>query len=219
MMPLVMSCSLSEVTRSNGFVVEDQRVVGLDACLLGDVGLLVGVDVLGGNLVRRVGVFLQLVLERGKVLFLRKHLHLQRSIKLGQHVAALVGERELLVRGQVPALVLLLADVIDRDQDAEHYQNADAGHRAVARLASGKRRGDFPPLTDSVKQHRHQAAPRQVIGVLFFRRHAEADRDRDQHHPHADPTDDVEYFLNHPRHRSLSTDFEVRNNPKVMKLR
>ena len=44
-------------------VVEDDRAVLLDLVLLGDRRLLVGIDVLGRDLLRRVLVFLQLVAE------------------------------------------------------------------------------------------------------------------------------------------------------------
>ena len=56
---------------------------------------------------------------------LREDQHLQRRVELREHVAALIRQAELLVRGQVPALVLPRADVVDRDEDAEHDEDAD----------------------------------------------------------------------------------------------
>ena len=92
----------------------------------------------------------------------------ERRIELRDDVAALVRQAELLVRGQVPALVLPRADVVDGDQDAEHDEDADAGQRAVARLAPREHLRDLAPLAERVGEHADQAGPRQVVGVLFL---------------------------------------------------
>ena len=143
------------------FVVEDDRAVLLNLILLGDRRLLVGIDVLGRDLLRRVLVFLDLVLILREVGLAREHHYLQRRVELREDGATLIGQAELLVHRQVPPLVLLGADVIDGDQDAEHDEHAEARERPVARLPSLEHVRDLAPLPERVEQNADETADRQ----------------------------------------------------------
>jgi hypothetical protein len=74
-------------------------------CLAAD-GFFLGVDVLGRDLARRVLVLLDPLLVPRELRLLGEDLHLHGGVELGDDVAALIRQAELLVRGQVPALVL-----------------------------------------------------------------------------------------------------------------
>src|SRR4029450_7106292 len=128
---------------------------------------------------------------------LNEHFNLQRRIQLGEDVAALIGKAELLVGGQVPALVLLGSDVVDRDEDSQHDQDADAGQRAVLGLPARKHLGDLAPLAERIRQNADQAGPGKVVRVLFFSRQAESDPDRHEYEQHAQPSDEIENAVQH----------------------
>jgi len=180
-------------------VVEDDRPVLLDSRGLGLRGLLVRIDVLHGHPLARVFVLLHPVLEAQELAFLREHLDIERRVQLGQHAPRLVREAELLARRQIPALVLFGADVVERDQDAEHDEHAGARERAVAGLPPAEDLRDLPPLPDRVDQHDGQAAPRQVVRVLLLGRETEADHHGREHQRRADPADETEDAIHHGR--------------------
>ena len=101
--------------------------------------------------------------------------------------------------------------------------DADARHGAEARLALAERPGDFPPLAQRVERDADQAGDRRPVGVLIplrdetngwrRRRTPAACRSSRRLRKSYSASDD------HPRQRSLSTDFAVRNSPKLMKLK
>ena len=112
-------------------------------------------------------VLFQSVLEAGKVGFLDEHGQVQRRVELLEHLPTLVRQAERLVGGEIPALVLPRADVVDGDQNAKHHQDADAGQCPVARLAAAERIGDLAPLPRAVGDDAGQPGPHQVRHVLF----------------------------------------------------
>ena len=179
------------------FVVQDDRPVLADLVLSGRRRLLVDVDVFGGHLLRQILIFLQLVLKPRKLRFLVEHQNLQRRIELHDDVLALIRQAELLVRGEVPAFVLPRADVVDRDENAEHSEHARGRERAVAGLPPREDLHDFAPLTERVRQHADEAGPGEVVRVLLFGRQPEADGDGDEHHRRPEPADETENSIHH----------------------
>ena len=170
-------------------------------------------------------VLAQAIAQALRRAFLGEHLHLERGVELGQHVSALIRQAELLAGRQIPALVLLLADVVHRDEDAQHDEDAGAGQRAVAGPAARHGLGDFPPLARRVENPAGDACIDQVRRVLIeFReaqplRQTEDDCGRGEDERRAEPPESAKDFRHYPRHRSLSTDLTVRNSPNEMKLR
>ena len=173
------------------FVVEDDRAVLLHLVLLRDGRLLVGIDVFDVDLLRRVLILLQSILETLDLVFLLERQHLERRVKLRDDVAALIREAELFVGGQIPSLVLARTDVVDGDENGQHHEHADAGERPVSRLPAGEHRRDLAPLPQRVGQHADEAAPRQVIRPLFLRRKAETDSHRNHHERGPQPADET----------------------------
>jgi hypothetical protein len=167
-------------------VVEDERA-GRRLIGLRDRRLLVGVDVLGADVLRDVLVLLQLVAVAREVEILGEHRDLKRRIELGQHAARLIGQAELLGGRQVPALVLARADVVDRDEDAEDDEHAGSRQGAVPRLAVRKDAYHLAPFAGGVGEDADEAGERhrlRVLAVVVQRRDKlQRERDRDQCRP------------------------------------
>jgi hypothetical protein len=189
-------------------VADDDLAVVAHLVLRGDRRVPVDVDQLQLDLLRQARVLLQQVAEgvdADRLIRRRQKAHdLDRRIELRDDVAALVGQAELLVLGEVPALVLALADVVHGDQDAEHDHHAGGGERAVARLAAAEHVGDVPPLAGHVDEDADEAGPREVEAVLVplgrqvgAGRSGHPDCDRGEHERCAQPADDAEDSVGH----------------------
>ena len=205
MMPVVMSCSVS-VRHAFGpsLVGEEDRPVLLDLVLRGEGRFLVGVDVVGRDVLRRVFVFLQPLLVPLEVGLFGEDRNLQGDIELREDVARLVGQAELLVGGQVPALVLTRPDVVDRDQDAQDDQDADAHERAVSRLAPREHLDDVAPLSEDVDEKADQAGVEEVGHVLVLLRIPEPDARRREQRRDAQPENHADDSIHHCCARKVS---------------
>lgn len=157
--------------------------------LLRDRAPLVRIDVLRRDLLRAVFVFPQPVLVPGEVRLLSEHQDLERGIELREYVPALVGQAELLGLCQVPPLVLALADVVHRDENAQRDEHTERRQRAIPGLALTERADDVPPLAGGVGQQADEPGPRAVHRVLLLGRHAEADTDGHEDQRRAQPPD------------------------------
>ena len=149
-------------------VAQDDRSVLLDGMLLRDCRLSVRVDVLGFHLFRAALVLPQSIAKSLELGLAVEHQELERCIQLGQDVSPLIGQRVLLRGRQVPALALLLRDVVDRDQDGEHDHHARGRQSALTRLPSREHARDLAPLADRVNDHAGQSRPRQVIRIAVL---------------------------------------------------
>ena len=65
--------------------------------------------------------------------------------------------------GQIPALVVLLGQVVEADQQAEHDHHADDRERAVAGLPLGEGGGHLAPLAGGVEEDAGEAGEREAL--------------------------------------------------------
>ena len=193
---LVRSCSFGRGDALGAALVfEQDRRQRFDLRRSGARRLAVGIDVLGLELRGLVLVLLQPILVDVLAIVALEHGDLHRFLQVLEDLDRLIRQAVDLVGGQVPALVLARAEVVDGDEDAEEHDDADDGHGAVPGAASLVELGDVAPLAGHVDQHRDQARPRGVGRVLIPVRIEHADRDGAEHQHRADPTDDAENFL------------------------
>ena len=105
-------------------VLEHEGAGRGDACGLGPGRLAIEVHVLDRQLLALVGVFLEPVLDaveaRGQVV----DRELGRCVEAAQHLQRLLRQAEDLVGGEVPPLVLPDAEVVERDEDRQHRDDA-----------------------------------------------------------------------------------------------
>ena len=116
-------------------VVEDHGAVGLHLALGRLDVLLVQVDVVDRHLRGHVGVLVEPIAEAIELRRLVEHAHLDRRVQLLQDLACLIRQAELLVGGQVPALVTARRQVVHGNQQRQHDDDGRAGNRPQARLA------------------------------------------------------------------------------------
>ena len=194
----------------------------LDFGLLRPRRLTVDVHVFDLHVLRLVGVGVETVAEAAEVGVEIVDGELHRRVERLQHLDRLLRQAVGLVLGQVPALVLPDAEIVDCDDDAERDQDADEAHRPVARLPLVEERDDVLPLPEHVDQDADEPGAQDVVEVRqpALKIEAPADADGAEDQRDADPPDDADNLFHHqPRHRSLSTALAVRNSPNAMKLR
>ncbi len=164
---------------------------------------LLGVDVLDLELLRHVLVLLEPRAEPPEVLRSREH---RRTHRLGQsleHLLRLIGERVLVRRRQVPALVVAARQIVDGREDAEHDQDARERQRAEARLASGELAGDLAPLAEHVEERADQPRQRERAVPLPFRPELR-DGDRREDERDAEPAEKSENSFQHTSSRATA---------------
>ena len=202
-------------------VLEDDGAVRLHLVLPRADRIAVDVDVLDVHLRRDVGVLVEPVAVAGELRLAREDQHGDRRLQRLEHAPRLGRQRVLLRGGQVPADVLPRQDVVGGDEDAQRQRHAGGRQRALARLPAAEERQDAAPLAQRVDRHQGQSGHGRPPPELLLLRQREADHERREDQGHAGPSESLQDPVRHrpyPRHRSLSTDFAVRNRPKAMKL-
>ncbi len=133
--------------------------------LLGLDRVLHGVDVVDRHFGRRVPVFGELILQRlqvARAAFVER-LHRQRLLEVGEDLLRLVGQRELVGGGQIPALVLARGNPVQHHEDGEEQHGAAHRDRPVPDVAPPKRSGDVAPLAEHVERGHDEAGEREAL--------------------------------------------------------
>ena len=125
--------------------------------------ILVQVDVLDLHLVRQVAVLRQAIAERLHVLGQAEDQQAQWLLERRDHPPRLVGQREVPRGGQIPALVVLLGQVVEADQQGQDDHDADEGERAVAGRPLGERGAHLAPLAGGVEEDAGEARQREAL--------------------------------------------------------
>ena len=184
-------------------VFEQDRRQRLDLCRAGARRLAVGIDVLRRQPGRLILILLQSILVEVLAIVALEDGDPHRFLELLQDPDGLIRQAVNLVRGQIPALALARAEVIDRDEDREEHDHADDRHGAVSGAAALVEGGDVAPLTRDVDEDAGKTGPRRVSRVLIpgrvDRRDAEkrnaANQQRAENEDGSNPADDAQDFL------------------------
>ena len=196
--PLVSSCSPSDVDPFDPAVVLERHraeLLHLEALRLGRAAI--DVDVLDRDLVGAYWYSSSRSRNRSKPSERSNTRMFDRPFEPLQHLLGLIGQRELLGRGQVPPLVPSRGQVVDPDQDREHHRDAGKRQRAEARLPAGERANDLAPLAEDVEERADQARDRQPVVERLLLGPEEADRDGCKDQRDAEPAEKSEDAFQH----------------------
>ncbi len=212
---------VSRHTLGAAHVLDDDGPVGVDLVFLGLHWILVHVNVVNLDLARPVLVGVEARTEPIEVRRLIEHHEPRGRSQAAQQLVRLLRQAVLLVLRQIPSLVAAIRQVVDRDEDAQHDDDARRGNRSVARIPALEERDDLAPLSECVDQDERKSGVGTIRRVLIPLGLREANDQRAEDEDDTDPTEDAEDPLHHghPLHRSTSTDRAVRNSPNAMKLR
>ncbi len=140
-------------------VLEQDRRQRVDLRGAGARRLAIGIDVLRRQPGGLILILLQPILVDVLPIVALEDGDLHRFLELLQDPDGLIRQAVDLVRGQIPALALARAEVVDRDEDAEEHDDADDRHGAVSGAAPLVEGGDVAPLAGHVDQHRRPGPP------------------------------------------------------------